>query len=822
MTMTDSNTQVKPLETARSLSETVLTCDDGAIATLVHSVLAEQSFSEQSITCLGPTYVALRKGGQLKYAYWRYETDLAQTLEGVVDQAIALLSSAAPSNQSGIDALELCLTHSYRLVDPKQFERTFANIHRGIRGIEIQYQDRVYRYSPTRMIAGNLSFQKVFQQVLHREAISAQTFIRKRGILQVFEARQVLIHLTPQIQAITLHRGNRIVPLEKLSGEVLMDMTHCMGQWMVRQVQMDGRMIYKYFPSRGEESDANNLIRQFMATLCLIRYARFTQDEAHWALATQNLTFNLKQFYRTEGSLGFVEYDGKVKLGAIALAALAILEYSDRPHADCFHAHESPFTEIFQGLCNTIDHLWQPDGSFLTFYKPAQRNDNQNFYPGEALLFWASLYQRTQDAQLLERCYASFTYYREWHRQHRNPAFIPWHTQAYTLLYRETQDSQFLDFIYEMNDWLLPMQQWESAQYPDVQGRFYFPEHPEYGPPHASSTGVYLEGLVDAYQLATQAGETNRANCYQQAIWRGLRSIRQLQFRDDVDLFYVSKRSFAHGGIRTNVYDNVIRVDNVQHCLMALLKLMTLPEFTQAPAPVLTPESFAPINPPQDAHPLTILNNVSGQDSKVSIPDGEKLIITDGEGRLHRMGEAQSHLHHFKLLDAAVNIHPLLAELEANAQYWLHDTSRQDKVTVQRETNSIYLRSAVKPFPPGITSSNDVHESQRTRMAKYFPTILKWTETVAASLNGELGRVTLVRLAPHGRVYRHVDHGEYYRVRDRYHLVLQSPTGSVLGAGDEWVRMHQGEFWWFNNKAPHEAFNESDDWRIHLIFDVLR
>ena len=46
------------------------------------------------------------------------------------------------------------------------------------------------------------------------------------------------------------------------------------GCW--RQVQADGRMVYKYFPSRGEESTGNNLIRQFMATLCLIRFAAQT------------------------------------------------------------------------------------------------------------------------------------------------------------------------------------------------------------------------------------------------------------------------------------------------------------------------------------------------------------------------------------------------------------------------------------------------------------------------------------------------------------------------------------------------------------------
>jgi hypothetical protein len=255
---------------------------------------------------------------------------------------------------------------------------------------------------------------------------------------------------------------------------------------------------------------------------------------------------------------------------------------------------------------------------------------------------------------------------------------------------------------------------------------------------------------------------------------------------------------------------------------MALLKLMQLPEFAQAtaPSPIALgaelrsiADSSKRFNDDRNSVSMPVLDNPSGREARLCAPVEERRTIAEGDAR--------SQLQHFKLLDAAVDIQPLLAELDANAQYWLHDTSRQDRVKVQRETHSIYLRSAVKPFPPGVTSSNDVHESRCTAMAKHFPRILGWTENVATSVGGELGRVTVVRLAPHGKVYRHIDRGEYYRVRDRYHLVLKSPMGSILGAGDEWLRMQEGELWWFNNKVPHEAHNESGDWRVHLIFDVL-
>jgi aspartyl/asparaginyl beta-hydroxylase (cupin superfamily) len=41
-----------------------------------------------------------------------------------------------------------------------------------------------------------------------------------------------------------------------------------------------------------------------------------------------------------------------------------------------------------------------------------------------------------------------------------------------------------------------------------------------------------------------------------------------------------------------------------------------------------------------------------------------------------------------------------------------------------------------------------------------------------------------------------------------------------MRCGDEEIAMHEGELWWFDNKEEHEARNDSDHDRIHLIFDL--
>ena len=327
-------------------------------------------------------------------------------------------------------------------------------------------------------------------------------------------------------------------------------------------------MTYKYWPSRGAESTSNNMIRQWMATACLGRVARAHDDQELFSRAAQNIRYNLTEYYKEgDDGLGLIEFNGKVKLGAIALAALSMVEHPER----------QSFARYEHAILRTIDALWHDDGSFTTFYKSpsvVKKHSNANFYPGEALLLWAAIYDESRDPVLLERFMKTFRFYRQWHLGNRNPAFIPWHTQAYYKVWKTTQNEELRDFVFLMNDWLLGVQQWESAErFPDTQGRFYDPKRP-FGPPHASSTGVYLEGLIDAHQMAKASGDSGRQEQYRRSIIRGLRSVMQLTFLDDVDLYYVYQKDKVLGGVRETVYDNEIRVDNIQHNLMAILKIL--------------------------------------------------------------------------------------------------------------------------------------------------------------------------------------------------------------------------------------------------------
>ena len=175
-------------------------------------------------------------------------------------------------------------------------------------------------------------------------------------------------------------------------------------------------------------------------------------------------------------------------------------------------------------------------------------------------------------------------------------------------------------------------------------------------------------------------------------------------------------------------------------------------------------------------------------------------------------------MKYFKLIRSGIDVAPLVEELRSQSQAWLLNTARQDRIRVQRDTNTIFLRAAV--HRPDLRI-NENQESRLTSVANLFPRALAFMTEFAGEMNCHLSRATIVRLKPKSNVLRHIDEGSYYFLRDRFHLVLQSSTGSVMRSGGEEVRMHEGELWWFDNKQYHESYNDSDEWRIHYIFDLL-
>ncbi len=190
-------------------------------------------------------------------------------------------------------------------------------------------------------------------------------------------------------------------------------------------------------------------------------------------------------------------------------------------------------------------------------------------------------------------------------------------------------------------------------------------------------------------------------------------------------------------------------------------------------------------------------------------------------------------MKHLKRIRHGIDVAPFVAELSAHPELWETDTSRQKNIPPQRETQTILLfglecgagdRSAADDAVLDTEARKYMPIRYRGRPTPRSEILLKATAFVrdlTDKMKGVPGRAVIARLKPNGTIYPHIDDRLYWLLRDRYHLVLRSANGSQFRAGGEEVRMQEGELWWFDPTVQHEAFNDSDEHRIHIIVDIL-
>ncbi len=531
--------------------------DDDLRRLLTDAMQAEASASAPGV----PTLVQLcfrRKGARLARV-WGEGAGLAAALQDAV-------AKAAP-DPARVTHIEVTLARPGRLMVPADLTRARVNDFRGLMGIELRAPGQIARIGPLEMVTRNLG-PKAALRILSRQIGLPLDKVEARA----FPADQFLVEW-PGGRVHRLFRGQKTVPPDAVTRASVQDMARGMEDWLLTQIRPDGSLPYKYWPSSGTYSAANNMIRQFMASAALANIAK--RRPATVPDVARNFTHNFAQYYSEEAGLGLIHEGEKIKLGAVAVALIA-----------CLNLGDPDYQPQIAALTRFILSMQNPDGSFRTFLRPADRNDCQNFYPGEACLALMRLYETTRDPALLTSVERAFAFYRDWHRDQPNPAFIPWHTAALCLYLRHRDAPDMADFVFEMTDWLLPIQQTQNRP-ADVLGEFFDPTRPEFGPPHASATGVYLEGLIEAWALANRLGDP-REDVYRNAILLGLRSLRQLQFRHPSDMYSITNRDRVQGGLRTTTYDNTLRLDNVQHGLMAIHRILTLwsdAEFQPATVP---------------------------------------------------------------------------------------------------------------------------------------------------------------------------------------------------------------------------------------------
>jgi hypothetical protein len=236
--------------------------------------------------------------------------------------------------------------------------------------------------------------------------------------------------------------------------------------------------------------------------------------------------------------------------------------------------------EQSEQLCAYIGKQQRSDGA-LGYLEPSAQTETDpqgiDYYPGEALYGLMRSQQYRPARGKTEVIRKALPYYRAWWRAHKNLAFIPWQTAAYSEAYLPTKEQQFADFVIEMTDWLCEHQYTQlDPRHPLWLGGFRESTEGDgsLAAPQVTSAS-YAEGLADACRVARQLQDQVRYQRYREALERCLQFLNTLQYTEASTQHFADwYRPVLVGAFFASHQDGNLRVDYTQHAVNALVQYL--------------------------------------------------------------------------------------------------------------------------------------------------------------------------------------------------------------------------------------------------------
>ena len=423
----------------------------------------------------------------------------------------------------------------------------------GIHAVRLRNGNRSVFFKESVPIAKNFSHKTMFERLCRKAKLPNTCYRHPKTAVYRYDT--VTFRSDRAGNVVDLYRYDVLVSDHDLTTANIRERLERASNWFHKNVDAETeRGKYIYYPSRDRYAQKQNHVCALATAWAMAKLQSFLGHTQLDTTLRATLAHYLS-FRKEREGITHLEINGSSNLAYNAFMILILLNVPD-------YQDSTTLLRLFaQGSLSQQNR----DGSFNTHFF-SERASGVDFYPGEAMLALMHLYQRTGKEEYRSAVERGFTYYRTYWRSRKNTAFIPWHTQAYYLLFVETGNPEPAEFIFEMNDWLIEHHQIVASEYPDEIGGF-----PKRGP--RFSTGVFLEGINDAYRVALALGDEVHANRYRRSIRSGARYLLQLQVTER-NAFHMKRPDRAIGGFRRSVTRNVQRNDYTQHGVLALIKVL--------------------------------------------------------------------------------------------------------------------------------------------------------------------------------------------------------------------------------------------------------
>lgn len=175
-------------------------------------------------------------------------------------------------------------------------------------------------------------------------------------------------------------------------------------------------------------------------------------------------------------------------------------------------------------------------------------------------------------------------------------------------------------------------------------------------------------------------------------------------------------------------------------------------------------------------------------------------------------------MDNIKVLKTGINVSKILAQLKQYPEDW---GSQKQISTADSMLNYGFpeVEADVLQLVIGGVENMDQYVGD-TEINIETPAYHKHTEVIRFLKRNfkKFCRCGFLSLPVGGKVGAHIDVGNYYQTKDRFHLSIAGRYKYFCG--DEEYIVEPGTLFWFNNKFKHGAENISDEVRVTFVFDV--
>ncbi len=437
-----------------------------------------------------------------------------------------------------------------RAVDP--------HIEPGVHGFVFRSGDLQQRFCPTEVFTSDMvvaeALTHIAQQIKPIQTQVHQVKLMCFRTTHWYEPRS-------GVDIVSLHRGLIVLEPEYVTRNNLSKAIDRLAEYMIYRQKPSGLFSYQYEPAADRYTPEENFVRQAGSISALAYHARVSQHRASKTaarLGIEEMKKGLVKIPALDNAAFIATPDRRNKLGVTALLCMSMAYYPDR----------GAYAAEREKMVNAMLWLQRTSGMFITAFPPAEEINAQDYFPGEALLAMAMHYEHEPSAKVMDAFDRAIGFYRLHFRNNPSPAFVPWQSQAYAYMAGKTGRKDYVDYVFELTDYLAAMQLTPSnCKWPEMWGGIASYQEGRAG----VSTAAYLEGFADALTLARRVGDVKRAKRYEEVVRLATRFVLQLQMREE-EAYFVRSHQDAVGGIRTSPSLNLLRIDHCQHALIGLMK----------------------------------------------------------------------------------------------------------------------------------------------------------------------------------------------------------------------------------------------------------